>query len=396
MAQQQEKEPIIVRGSLEWWGYTVLRGGFFRLLVDGIEDTIAVLSRFLLLMFIVYCGLKAGLYLASPETKIDAWIEMVMFGMQIVGLEGSIPGLARYADQLRKQKDYEGAERVDQSMTAAHVMTVLAIAEGAAHLLGIEGQILQVASAIMLVIRGYVITRFLKDLAKVKSAAPRVMSKEDHDRYLADQTTQSDQAQQLQAVKDELAQARQEQTRERQQHLATVNDLNATIEQIRAQVTSLETVNQSMLVSTGNHDQVLQNLQMQLQDAERETQNVTRLLEQKRRDYDLQNADLTTAKTQIAHLQNAVQEAAKTQTAQKVKRTAKTDNVTSIDQARVKHAETNTQKVSYQDVLTFMDANPPLKRAEVAAQLGIGERKVYDALTWQKEQQEEKTQTANA
>ena len=44
-------------------------------------------------------------------------------------------------------------------------------------------------------------------------------------------------------------------------------------------------------------------------------------------------------------------------------------------------------RVSHEAVLAYLAEHPDLKRVEVAAHLGISERKVYDALSWQKEHQ---------
>lgn len=115
---------------------------------------------------------------------------------------------------------------------------------------------------------------------------------------------------------------------------------------------------------------------------------------------DLQNADIQNCKVQICNLQNDMQkrlqvadeQPAKTQSMQSPKPASQTVKITPINQARAKHetAEAATSqgkaKLSHAEVTAFMEAHPAMKRADVATQLGISERKVYDAIAWQKEQ----------
>ncbi len=111
------------------------------------------------------------------------------------------------------------------------------------------------------------------------------------------------------------------------------------------------------------------NLQVKkLQNEAHDSTKMTELLDQKCRELERVNADLRTAKTQISELQKA-----KTQTPKK-------DNITPIETAK-------SSRISHAEVLAYMAANPDLKRTEVAAQLKISERKVYDALAWGKGQE---------
>jgi hypothetical protein len=110
---------------------------------------------------------------------------------------------------------------------------------------------------------------------------------------------------------------------------------------------------------------------------------------------DLQQA-VQTINLHLADLQQAVQarsphRAAKEPARSQAARAAAshpTQNITSIDQVRAKHQATqgNAQRISHADVLAYIAQHPNLKRAEVAAHLGISERKVYEALAWQKAQ----------
>lgn len=105
----------------------------------------------------------------------------------------------------------------------------------------------------------------------------------------------------------------------------------------------------------------------------------------------LQIADLTvklqTAKSRVSELQHADRETAKTRM---VKPPAQSPaNIMQFEQERAKReaAGGGRAKMSHAEVLAFKAANPDLKNADVAAKLGISERKVYDAIAWQREQE---------
>jgi hypothetical protein len=152
------------------------------------------------------------------------------------------------------------------------------------------------------------------------------------------------------------------------------------------------------LQTAESQNSVVNDLQNQLHEALQNCNLQTAKLDQKQRDWELQNeklqtaiTDLQTAKMQIADLQNHLQEA-KLQTAKiPALSTAKVsvNNVTSIDQVRAKHeaAGTSKAKVSDEEILAFRAENPGMKVADVAAHFGISERKVYLA---------KPTQTANS
>jgi hypothetical protein len=115
-------------------------------------------------------------------------------------------------------------------------------------------------------------------------------------------------------------------------------------------------------------------------------------------------SDLQSAKMEIADLTAKLQTAKLPEQTAKppAKETAKTQgepaksspaksaaqpNITNINQARARHEGDGKPKVSHAEVVAFMTKHPDLKRSEVAAKLGISERKVYDALAWSKDQE---------
>lgn len=106
---------VLIRYSQAWWIYMLTRGGILRAAVNGLEDTLAITGRTLLLVFLLYCGVKSGALLVKPDWTPDLWLEMGMFVLQLAGLEGSIPGLARHAEALRLKNDQEGGEKGGRS-----------------------------------------------------------------------------------------------------------------------------------------------------------------------------------------------------------------------------------------------------------------------------------------
>ena len=111
-----------------------------------------------------------------------------------------------------------------------------------------------------------------------------------------------------------------------------------------------------------------------------------------RQDAQSLSADLQTANSTIADLTEKLEKAKKKATGlqQQKEQPARTqrqeadgDKITSLEKARAKN------RMPHAEVLAFMQKHSNLTRAEVAAKLEISERKVYDAIAWQKEQEQE-------
>src|SRR6266516_4762929 len=207
--QQEPEQEIIIRFTKAWWGYLLFRLGALRALVNGIEDALAIAGRFLLLVFLIYCGAKAGILLSDPTAVFPPLLEMSMFILQLAGLEGSIPGLARQADLLRERRADADAEKLERVMLSARIMTVLSIAEGALHALHIDPTFLQWMSALLLIARGVVITNFLISLARMEVKGPRVLSKEAQARELARQALRDEQARTITDLTEQLKETRE-------------------------------------------------------------------------------------------------------------------------------------------------------------------------------------------
>lgn len=208
MEQANETDPI-VRFSGAWWAYSITRAGFLRAVVNSIEDSLAVSGRFLLLTYLFYLGAQVGALLIAPSFSWPLPLEMGMFVLQIAGLEGSIPGLARQAETLRTEKeDEKQAHKIERVMLSARLMTICAFGEGAAYALGLDHRILQIASAILMVARGVVITGFLIELAKIEKKAPRVISRKAHAQAQAEKQAQLEREQALECAAHECEMAR--------------------------------------------------------------------------------------------------------------------------------------------------------------------------------------------
>lgn len=422
LPQEQPENEVIIRFSGGWWAYLVFRLGALRAFVNSVEDALAITGRFLLLVFLIYCGAKAGILLSAPNATFPAWLEMSMFILQLAGLEGSIPGLARQVDTLRARNDEDASKKVEGVMLSARIMTVLSIGEGALHALGIPAIALQIISAILLVTRGVVITNFLIALAKMEAKAPRVLSKEAHTREMAQQAQRDIQSRTIADLTARLDETTKALTTAKQQARQDESNQERSITQLQEQIRRMEEAQTSLLNGSEGQGTLIKNLQTQLTHAEQQVNNLTASLEQKRRDFDRAMSDLQSAKSAMARLQNVEGETANLQSdkqqlaanletanLQIADLTAKLEraknkiadlqttknadaqpaksrpanNITQIDQARAK------SKLSHAEVVAFMSSHPDLKRAEVAAQLTISERKVYDALAWQKEQESE-------
>jgi hypothetical protein len=128
-----QRTEILIRFSSTWWIYMFARGGILRALVNGFEDALAITGRNLLLLFLIYCGAKAGAFLASPNTVFPTWLEMAMFILQLAGLEGSLPGLARQAEALMAKQETKAAKKINEVVLSARMLMVASMAEGAFH-----------------------------------------------------------------------------------------------------------------------------------------------------------------------------------------------------------------------------------------------------------------------
>lgn len=407
---QSNETDTIIRFSGAWWAYMIFKLGFLRALVNGIEDALAITGRFLLLVFLMYCGAKAGLLLVQPDSAFPGWLEAAMFLLQLAGLEGSIPGLARQADTLRACNEHEAANRMDGVIIGARTMTVLAIAEGAAHALQLDIHILQWASAILLVIRGIVITGFLIALARIESKAPRILSRDALEREQEEQAQNSEQActitslqEQLQATQQELARANQEHTSlqgvlvEAEARARLVDDLQAELQQalqerdsLTAQLANVEKQAQLTADLQAKTDlahrsqaQLLSDLQAQLAQVTRKKQDLVAQVNRSQNEVSDLSAKLEKAEKQVSDLTSKLQEMTSQQTGQQeVKKRSQVRSKQVSDEVNrsqgavlqfVPRPDGGRRKHDPREVRAWCEAHPDLSQAEQAAELGISD-----------------------
>lgn len=219
---QTQKEQIIVRGTGEYWQYSIIRGGFLRVVANAVEDNFAAFGRTLLLFFLIYCGMKGAALLVAPGWAPPLWLELVMFGLQVGGLEGGIPGLSRRRLELREKGDEAGVRRLSNTIGGARFMNIAAVAEGVLHLMfgdthgplfgviGPDAHYMQVISGILLVVRVWIIIDFLMELAQVDAKGPRIVSKEVFEKEQTKQEQEDGRVRQIAELKEQLLKTAQE------------------------------------------------------------------------------------------------------------------------------------------------------------------------------------------
>ncbi len=308
--QQTHDTEVIIRFSHTWWIYMFARGGMLRAMVNGLEDTLAITGRTLLLIFLLYCGVKSGALLVKPDWSPSIWLEMGMFVLQLAGLEGSIPGLARHADTLHRQGNHEEAKKVEKEMKSARIMTILTIGEGVLHLFGIPTDILRIISGVLLLVRGVVITSFLMELAKIDAKGPRVLSRSEHTSEEQARLVEGEQAHVIAGLQEQVQQAQKMKddsaarlaTAEKQARIAS--DLHTRTDQANQSQARLLTDLQAHLTRV---DQEKHHLTALLEGAQTQVATLTTHLESAQMHIvDLSNT-VETANGRMAHLQEQVQ-----------------------------------------------------------------------------------------
>lgn len=368
--------------------------------------------------WVLFSCMVANIIGILPGVHLWEWFQSLVMGTQVIALDVGGFGLASLADHARQtgnEKTARLAGRTSFFLIALMILTVLLVSVGT--LWPSLKSVVDTIDKGLILVRVAMTVIYSHVIHKLRTVQEQAVQAADdsHARAIADLQKH------LQQVRDEKARlaadhhrqdelARQEkdalalQLEQAKQAAQLATDLHARTDQAHQNQSGLVADLQNRLHLAVQETQgltaklsaaQLQNadLSAQLETANRrlsDLQNADHNLQKlsaKLQSADLQNADLTakleTAKAQLADLQTA-----NMQTAKPAKPTA--NNITPIDQARTKHAAPtgdNKPKVSHADVLAYMAANPDLKRAEVAANLGISERKVYDAIAWGKEQE---------
>lgn len=221
---EEQEDRYLVRGSGEWFLYMIPQLGIFRVIVSTVMDFLAICGPLFLLIYIGYCGVKTAVWIDHPSETFPQTLEILMFCLQLGGLEGSIPGLARRETALREQEKNKQADRVLRTRKSARWMTILAVGEGALHVFTfIDASIFQWISAILLVIRSVVIINFLAEMAVAEMATPRVISRRRHREIITRRESQENQQHEIARLQEE----RQKKEDEHAQALARIQQEHA-------------------------------------------------------------------------------------------------------------------------------------------------------------------------
>lgn len=182
-----EEQKVIVRGSEEHKDYLRHRFGRIKEAVNGFETRVAVAGRTMLLIYVVYITVRAGSEQAMPKNPSPALqtglllLDIFMLALQVLGLEGSVPGLLHLADELDVQGKKSEARTVRRSSSVAQWLLVATavdlVLQHTQNMAGVD--ITGVATAytnILLILRVVVIGSYLVAMARLEHKGPRVIS----------------------------------------------------------------------------------------------------------------------------------------------------------------------------------------------------------------------------
>lgn len=195
MQQQiEEQEIILVRGSEEHREYIKHQAGWLKVIVNNVEDWLAISGRTLLLVFILYTTVKAGMTLVQRE--MPWWLDIVMLAFQVCGLEGSIPGLARLREALVAKNTPTAKEDAETIKSAIHSARLLNMLTGveillvaySSHTFNISGVSINIAEVsklygyALLLFRLWKITSFITAMARMEVKKPKIISQAEYER----------------------------------------------------------------------------------------------------------------------------------------------------------------------------------------------------------------------
>ncbi len=198
-AQAPEAEVILVRGSEEYNEYMRHQGGRIKAVVNGIEDFLSVSGRTLLLVFVLYTTVKGGMTVTGHQ--VPWMIDILMLAFKVCGLEGSIPGLSRFRENMllkNTQAATDDAETIRKTITSARTLNFLtgveimlaAYAAGHNIALSIPGLPVAITIAnisefygyVLLLARLWFITSFIIEMSRLEVKKPKIISQAEADR----------------------------------------------------------------------------------------------------------------------------------------------------------------------------------------------------------------------
>ncbi len=184
---QSEEQVIIVRGSEEHKDYLKHQFGRIKDTVNSFETRIAVAGRALLLVYVVYITVKAAVSSSLPH-NMAPWLtaallllDIVMQALQVLGLEGSVPGLTHLAGELEDKGKHKEARTVRLAANTAQwllALTAIDIVLESNHNWGgvdISGIAAGYTNGLFIV-RVIVIGLYLVAMARLEHKGPKVVS----------------------------------------------------------------------------------------------------------------------------------------------------------------------------------------------------------------------------
>lgn len=179
-----ENQVVIVRGTPEYRDYLIHQHGWVKGVVNWCEETMAITGRLMLLAYIVYITVKAG---SSWDAPLP--LDVFMLALQVLGLEGSVPGLIHLSERLESEGKTKSANMVRRSATIAQflvVATALDIVLQSLQKSGFSAWGLFDFSSLatgytntLLILRVVVIGFYLIAMARLEHKGPKIISKEE-------------------------------------------------------------------------------------------------------------------------------------------------------------------------------------------------------------------------
>lgn len=233
-AQQPEEEPILVRGSAEHKEYLKHQFGTIKTWVNAFETRIAVAGRAMLLIYVIYITVKAGAGAALPQgiPALDAGLlvlDIFMLALQVLGLEGSVPGLTHLADDLESKGKTKEADSVRRAAgTAQFLIAATAIdvvLQYSPHVFSVSSTRIDISGLafgydkLLFIVRLVVIGQYLKAMARLEHKGPKIISQHEHE-----QQRKAKEQEQIRmdnaAIQATIAQTFDQRTKEQEQKLA--------------------------------------------------------------------------------------------------------------------------------------------------------------------------------
>lgn len=189
--QTTTNERVLVRGSEQHKYYQKHEHGRTLETVDTIETKLAIWGRVILLSYVIYIPVR-GFVGAYVDMSIG-WVkwglfvlDVLMLLLQIVGLEGSRPGLIHQARTMQDQNKLEAARDLLKASDKVRMLMVLAALEVVFEItpkpFGYDiSSFVWIYSDILLVVRVWVVSTYLGKMADLSRDRPRIISQAEYD-----------------------------------------------------------------------------------------------------------------------------------------------------------------------------------------------------------------------